>query len=167
MIETRPTGSGFNSFLRWFKKNEKIREENQKTNELNKINENNEINFNQLNCTDSNANNNNNNNIDFEFDPSTKLKIIENSTDSPVKSIKNRKKYESNETLSTPSSPNLDRKSIASSSDSVFSTATLGFAFISPLNYKPYGDASQVSILLFIELLSKLKFILYNFSLKN
>lgn len=53
------------------------------------------------------------------------------------------KLYDSSDTISPDSSLGLSDNS--SSCDSVFSTATTGFAFIPPNQYKPYGNASQVN----------------------
>lgn len=96
--DSRPHSSGFNSFLRWFKRNEKVREEKSKRSSVN------------------------NNHI------STQL----------------TKFNEHFETSSPITTPILGRRSTASSCDSVFSTATTGFAFVPPTNYRPYGDACQV-----------------------
>lgn len=105
-IDSRPHSSGFNSFLRWFKRNEKVREEKTKR-------------------SYNNNNSHNNNNIN---------RLTSDCTFN-----------ESCETLSPAATPILGRKSTASSCDSVFSTATTGFAFVPPTNYRPYGDACQVN----------------------
>jgi hypothetical protein len=51
-------------------------------------------------------------------------------------------RYDSSDTLSPPSSPNLSYSDYSSSCDSVFSTATTGFAFIQPKHATPHNGYS-------------------------
>lgn len=107
IIEPRPQASGFNSFLRWFKKNEQAQHRSVKK----------------------------------PTKHSTSAERINEKT-----KIKTRQ-YESSDTLNTISSLNLSLSQTqsddsSSSCDSVFSTATTGFAFVKPNYYRPYGDGS-------------------------
>lgn len=106
--QPRPNNSGFQSFLKWFKKNERDR-----------------LHQNPIHLNSSRSANNG-------FIPNGHA---------------NNCIYDSSDTLSPPSS-------ISSSCDSIYSTATTGFAFIPPNQYKPYGNACQV-IFFFLNLCLK------------
>jgi hypothetical protein len=57
------------------------------------------------------------------------------------------KNYDSSDTLSPPSSPKLGYSESQSSSDcdSIFSTATSSFAFVQPKIYQPNGNSNKVN----------------------
>lgn len=109
LFQTRPSYSGFQSFLKWFRKNEQDRSQKQN---------------------------------------------ISNSSSSHLQ--QNGSRYDSSDTIGPTSSP---VSTPSSSCESIYSTATTGFAFIPPNLYKPFGDACQVwtisihTVLLFLLIL--------------
>lgn len=75
---------------------------------------------------------------------------IRNTSSSKLNKEQNSNYFNSiNEIRTKPSSqPNRNGLSASSSCDSIISTATTGFAFIPPNQYRPNGNASQVSVII-------------------
>lgn len=131
VFEPRPSYSGFQSFLKWFRKNERDRIAQHHTS----LNSNSstvsspaaiENGYHQYNNFDSSSEIATNNYIPkININGRTTAKTPSPTSSSPALSIKGGL---------TPSS----------SCDSVFSTATIGFAFIPPNQYRPFGELSQV-----------------------
>lgn len=111
------SSSGFQSFFRWFKKDDKSR--------LSDISYPREI----TSSTDT---------FEYEHDREKRL---------PRSYRRKLKTYDSNDTLSPPTTPRLSRNFSAQSSscDSVFSTAS-SFAFVPPTKYLRNRNQRQVSV---------------------
>lgn len=113
--------SGFQSFLRWFKKDEK-----------------------------SHHQRNDSKNITHPHDITSSTETLEDLDYSAGQEYNRFKRalkgYESSDTLSPPSSPKLGYSVSQESSDcdSVFSTATSSFAFVQPKNYQSNGNSKKV-----------------------
>lgn len=114
--------SGFQSFLRWFKKDEKSRQQRIDTK-----------------------------NIAYPREVTSSSETLEDLDRSDrseeIRFNRALKNYDSSDTLSPPSSPKLGYSVSQSSSDcdSVFSTATSSFAFVQPKIYQPNGNSKKVS----------------------